>query len=158
MVEKTDYLSVKRKNPVEVGLDLIHVATSEVAGEINQMSDMAVVFNSDRQVVFANETFMSFVGLVSLKSVITKRLGEILGCVNATLHSGGCGTSIKCRKCPIAQAFDNCLNGVSPQSGICLLTSESATVDELSLDFTMSQVSISDEFYYLVTIKSIDDC
>lgn len=153
MSEQTDYLPSERDTPVEVGRELIHVATSDIAREIAHINDMALVFNSARQIVFANELFMEYIGFISLEAVISKRLGEVLGCVNAHLHKGGCGTSEKCQLCILAQAFEKCLNGDGTQEGECFISSNSSVIDCVPINFRLEPFNIGDEQYYMAVLK-----
>ncbi|UCD50829.1 MAG: hypothetical protein JSW27_25305, partial [Phycisphaerales bacterium] len=59
-----------------------------------------VVLNAQRQIVFANEQFLSLVHENGhAVAVEGRRPGEVLGCVHATAGPGGCGTSEFCSMC-----------------------------------------------------------
>ncbi len=60
---------------------------------------MVFVLNHCRQVVFANQAFLTMVGMESVSQTIGKRLGEIIKCIYASSGSDGCGTSEACKYC-----------------------------------------------------------
>ena len=71
---------------------------------INSLDYNIVVFNSRNELIFANETFVKFIG-ASLKSIEGLRFGEILGCENAHKDFTGCGNSENCGTCPAHRAI-----------------------------------------------------
>ncbi len=66
---------------------------------INALSQMVVVLNKERQIIYANNQFIEFLELKEQKSVIGKRPGEAINCIYSDLEDGGCGTSEFCRTC-----------------------------------------------------------
>lgn len=65
----------------------------------NSMSQMLVVLNPERQIIFANNLFLKFLRKESLNSVLGKRPGEAANCIYSDLVEGGCGHSKFCRTC-----------------------------------------------------------
>lgn len=147
---QTDYLSAEKASVVEVGRELVHVATNDVAREITYLRDSALVLNASRQIVFANEPFMDLVGLFSLVSVIGRRLGEVLMCHHAS-ENAGCGTTKHCRGCAIAQALEKCKNGGGLQRGVCLLSSDCLDIDHVPINFTIAPLVIAEANYFVVS-------
>jgi len=71
----------------------------------NSVSEMLVVLNNKRQIIYANEIFNSKIGQPNSTLCIGKRVGEALDCINADKSAGGCGTTEFCRTCGAVNAF-----------------------------------------------------
>ncbi len=65
---------------------------------------ICVLLNQQRQIVYANHRALEAGGAKDPAAVIGLRLGELLGCKNVTLTSGGCGTTGFCGYCGAARA------------------------------------------------------
>lgn len=65
----------------------------------NSLSQMLVVLNPERQIVFANRLFLQFLRKKELDTVLGKRPGEATNCIYSDLVEGGCGHSEFCRTC-----------------------------------------------------------
>lgn len=88
---------------------------------LDAMPNMAVVLNTDRQIVLFNRAFAEFLTGVgpemaraivpayseseTAAAVIGLRPGEALNCVHACVTEGGCGTTPFCRNCGAANAI-----------------------------------------------------
>jgi len=148
----TYYLPAEFDDENEVGRELLHVAVSDTASQLVDCKDICLVVNNCRQIVFANEAFMEFMGFVSLKHVVGKRLGEVFMCVHSNECEGGCGTSQSCRECHIAQAFEHCLGGSKEEKGTCRLDSNSSGINDVLIEFTITSVELSDVQFYVVQL------
>ncbi len=65
----------------------------------NSLPAGIIILNNERQIVFANRTFLNLLKLDDDKEVLGKRPGEVLNCVHAFETGGGCGTTEFCRTC-----------------------------------------------------------
>ena len=65
----------------------------------NAVSQLVVVLNESRQIVFANRAFLDLLGAPDLAALKGKRPGEALKCVHAAENASGCGTTRFCRQC-----------------------------------------------------------
>lgn len=72
---------------------------------VDFVSDLLLVLNQNRQIVFANQAMLDFVGADDLTSITGMRPGEVFQCVNADKSEGGCGTSPFCRVCGAAKCI-----------------------------------------------------
>ncbi len=96
---------------------------------LDAIPNMTVLLNECRQIVFANTAFCAFIGITGGDELITdcpreavdciyadylgKRPGETVGCVNADLSEGGCGTTLFCRTCGAVRSILNSQEGHS---------------------------------------------
>ncbi|MCX5765884.1 MAG: sensor histidine kinase [Gemmatimonadetes bacterium] len=117
----THHLPAERATPEEVRRQCDLIASHPLAREfLDTVPNMAVVLNDERQIVFANRSFLAFLeagkadalsgtfrssGAHDAAAVLGLRAGEALGCSNARRTPGGCGTSAQCQSCGGALAI-----------------------------------------------------
>jgi signal transduction histidine kinase len=83
---------------------------------ISSVFDIVLVLNKERQIVMANDKFLSFVGARDSGACLGQRFGEALNCIHASDSPGGCGTSEFCRACgAIGAILSSQLGNVSAQ-------------------------------------------
>lgn len=63
-----------------------------------------LVLNHARQIVFANQAFLRFLGAISLSEVLGKKPGDALACEHAVHSILGCGTTEFCSTCGASKA------------------------------------------------------
>ncbi len=63
------------------------------------VNESIVILNKERQIVFANKSFLKFLMVKNPASIFGLRLGEAFGCINAFRLDGGCGTTEFCTVC-----------------------------------------------------------
>ncbi|OGR35133.1 MAG: hypothetical protein A2051_11520 [Desulfovibrionales bacterium GWA2_65_9] len=120
------------------------------------LPNMIMALNCHRQVVFANQTFVSFLGHNDVEELLGRRPGEALGCVNAVAHSGGCGTSRHCRSCGAVVAILSVINDSVPSSEDCkLLRRVTTDIEGLDLHINASPIFIEGQRFILFAITDI---
>jgi len=62
-----------------------------------------LILNQTRQIVFANQAFLHFLGATSVAEVLGKRPGDALACEHAVHSALGCGTTNFCSTCGAAK-------------------------------------------------------
>jgi signal transduction histidine kinase len=67
------------------------------------MTELVLILNRQRQVVFCNTHWAQLVGAKDRRELYGRRVGESMGCANSKL-SGGCGASDGCAFCGALQA------------------------------------------------------
>lgn len=91
--------------------DLIKVESEQLKQELKRCSildmlpDPVVILNTDRQILFANQTLINFLHLNDDSSILGMRPGEMLDCAHAKNDSGGCGTTEFCSVCGAVKAI-----------------------------------------------------
>ena len=71
---------------------------------LNALPGFALVLNRTRQIIFANQAFLNFLGANSLAEVRGKKPGDALACEHAVQSILGCGTTEFCTNCGAAKA------------------------------------------------------
>lgn len=118
---------------------------------LDAMPNMAVVLNSDRQIVLMNRAFREFLGAggperdaveqrrevfeMLVTSALGKRPGEAVGCIHAKETDGGCGTTQFCRHCGAARSIVNSQKWRGLDVQECRLTVGNGDRGETSVDF-----------------------
>ncbi|MBU1404850.1 MAG: PAS domain-containing sensor histidine kinase [Proteobacteria bacterium] len=84
---------------------------SKTIGSNRQLLDVldafpgfVLVLNHTRQIIFANQAFLHFLGAASLAEVLGKKPGDALACEHAVQSVLGCGTTVFCSACGAAKA------------------------------------------------------
>lgn len=78
----------------------------------NTVPDFLMVLNLERQIVFANQSLLTFLGRET-PAVMGLRPGEALACVHACESECGCGTTEFCSTCGAVRAILTCQRGES---------------------------------------------
>jgi signal transduction histidine kinase len=81
---------------------------------LQAMPDILTVLNPERQIIFANQRLLDFLG-VTLEAVIGLRPGEAINCVHAFEEDCGCGTTEFCSTCGAARAILACQRGTADE-------------------------------------------
>lgn len=71
----------------------------------NAVSEMLVVLNDKRQIIYANDVFIKLLGLSNSSTIIGKRVGEAVNCIHSNKLKGGCGTTEFCSTCGAVNAM-----------------------------------------------------
>ncbi|MHB8149629.1 MAG: PAS domain-containing sensor histidine kinase [Desulfobulbia bacterium] len=71
---------------------------------LNAFPGFVLVLNHTRQIIFANQAFLHFLGAASLAEVLGKKPGDALACEHAMQSILGCGTTVFCSTCGAAKA------------------------------------------------------
>lgn len=76
---------------------------------LDAVPEPAMVLYETRQIIIANSTLLSMLGMKGIDEMIGMRPGELLSCIHADEMPAGCGTSKACRYCGAGQAIVECL-------------------------------------------------
>ncbi len=98
------------------------------------------LLTEQRQVVWANHALARLAGVANGSDLAGLRTGEALGCVNAHLETGGCGTSRNCRSCKIANAVMDALCWESAEASTTIWLERDGDILPLALQVTFTSV------------------
>ena len=119
------------------------------------LPNMIMTLNSHRQVVFANKAIVTFLGHSDVEELLGRRPGEALGCVNASVGVGGCGTSRHCRSCGAVVAIMSAISGSIASEDCKLLRRITTDVEGLDLHVNASPILIDEERFIIFSITDI---
>ncbi|MBN1821619.1 MAG: PAS domain-containing sensor histidine kinase [Prolixibacteraceae bacterium] len=151
---KTEFAPAKRapyaiiKKQTEIFLD--NKIIREMA---NSIPNLLLILNKERQIVFANQNFISLLNLSEITDIIGKRPGEAVNCIHSK-GEGGCGTTQFCSKCGAVNAILESQNNVQSIKE-CRIT----TVDQDALDFLVvaTPYYVEEEFFTIFTLSDISN-
>lgn len=134
------------------------LADHRCAGYFNFFPLPLLVVNSQRQIVFYNEAFSSFLGIRRFADIENKRPGEAMGCVYADQQDAGCGTAEYCRECGALKAVMESISTGRPSEHECQLLLKTPTgISAKDLRVHASPWRIEDDIYHVVSIVDIGD-
>lgn len=120
------------------------------------MSGILVVLNEDRQVVGLNKVFLEMLGITDPEEALGLRFGESVGCRNARIMAGGCGTSKQCASCGAVIAIMTSLATNQSAERICALEMERDGVNmNLALEVRTSPLTLMDQRLLVVAVKDV---
>ncbi|MFP4474638.1 MAG: ATP-binding protein [Desulfatibacillaceae bacterium] len=120
---------------------------------VQAVPSMLVVLNENREIVFANESFLKAVGGEGNSGPLGMRPGEALMCEHAAASEHGCGTSEFCRHCGAHVAIQLSTLG-ERQVSECRI-SRLERKEPLDLRVTATPVSISGRSYTIFAAEDI---
>lgn len=99
-------LSAERSSTETLTRQAKRIAGSPAAAVLDRLPVSVVVFNSNRQIIYSNESFRNMLPKEEdFQILLGQRLGEAMHCLGAQLTSGGCGMSPMCRHCGATQSM-----------------------------------------------------
>ena len=157
MEEKTFSILALRTSVEEILNDNDLIASQKLFTEIfGSIAGISAVINNNRQIVYANDTFLEFLGIKSLEPVLGKRTGEVISCINSDVGSSGCGTSDACNYCGAVNAI---FQSQETNHKTVRETSISSVVDgELKswdLKITSTPIMLAGQEFYILSLQDI---
>ena len=124
---------------------------------LDALPSMAMLLNPQRQLVFASRRLVEFAGAEGTDDLLGLRLGEILGCANATGSPSGCGTTSNCTVCgPFSVIADAQLGYAETQTCSIVRHGEAGNVP-LDIEVSATVIEISGHRFTLVCLAGAED-
>lgn len=157
MDEKTHYAPALRSTSDQILKEHEFVASLKLFGEIfGAMNGFSAVIDNNRQIVYANNEFLSLLGLETLDPILGKRPGEAVSCIHAGEEPAGCGTSVACTYCGAVNAILESQETGSKSTKECRISSAvDGKLISWNLNVTSSPITLSGNLYYIFTIQDI---
>jgi len=120
------------------------------------LTGVCAIINNERQIVFANNEFLNLIGFTSIESVLGKRTGEVISCINSFKGPSGCGTAKECRYCGAVAAILESIMKDSRSSREAHITS---VIDNRSiswdLNVTCAPVRLNGQKLFALSLQDI---
>lgn len=120
----------------------------------NSVSQMLVVLNKERQIVYANKQFRELLNFSEDNSYIGKRPGEAVNCIYSTRTDGGCGTTEFCRNCGAVNAILDAQTGVQSVKECSIIVKNNEALD---LEVKATPYKENDESFIIFVISDISN-
>lgn len=131
----------------------LFLSAGPAKGIIDASDDVALVLNEHRQIVYANPTTYVKLGSDDPAKILGLRPGEAVGCQNASLEPGGCGTSQGCCECGAAKAIVRSLSSQGSHAFECrILTGGGRAFDFLA---RAKWIAVSDTPFVILFLRDI---
>ena len=102
----TDFAPAERAGEAELRAAVeLACANPVLQAVLDAFSGLALVLNFERQVIAVNDAVLGRLGFDSAANTLGLRPGELLECLHAEDHPGGCGTSVSCALCGATNAM-----------------------------------------------------
>jgi signal transduction histidine kinase len=125
---------------------------------LSAMAGILVILNEDRQIIGLNHSFLESMAIADPEKALGLRLGESVGCPNAKLMVGGCGTSKVCASCGAVIAIMTSLNTNECTERICALEAEiNGVAKSMALLVRTIPLELMDHRLLVVAVKDITE-
>jgi hypothetical protein len=122
------------------------------------MTGIAAVIDKNRQIVYANNDFLSLLGIASIESILGKRPGEVVSCIHSTDEPSGCGTSAACAYCGAVNAIIESQNTGKKSTREALITTiVEGKYKSLDLNVISSPITFNGDLFYVLFLQDISD-
>ena len=122
---------------------------------IDAMPNMVLILNENRQIVAANEAFLTATGTM-IADVVEKRHGEAVGCIRSKEGPDGCGTGRHCVTCGAVNAILQSQKEAKKVVRECRILVESGDgVAPMDLRVTASPFTAGEDRFILAAIEDV---
>ena len=102
MGKKSKFVSASRSTGKQLIKEYELAGSQKFFTEIfGAMTGIGAIVNKNRQIVYANNEFLSLMGINNLELLLDWKFGEVISCVNTYDAPSGCGTSRACTYCGV---------------------------------------------------------
>jgi len=159
MEEKTHFAPAVRSTTEQILKEYDLVGSQKFFTEVfGAMTGIGAVIDKNRQIVYANDDFLSLLGINSLDPILGKRPGEVISCIHAADETSGCGTSLSCAYCGAVNAIIESQKTGKKSMKESRITSEvDGTLKSWDLNIISTPVSISGNLFYVLVLQDISD-
>ncbi len=117
------------------------------------VSELILIVNQDRQIVFFNSVVPSLLGVDNPENLYGLRPGEALGCIYSCRNPGGCGTSEFCSQCGAVNAILTALSNKADLQECRMLRNDD--VEALDLLVRTTPLEIQGQMFTITAIIDI---
>lgn len=152
---QTSYAPAERAEDHEVEEQSKVFAGNEILTRFaNSVSQMMLILNQERQIVFANNQFLEFLQVKDYTKIIGLRPGEAVNCIHANETNGGCGTTEFCRTCGSVNAILESIAGTASTKECRILTVNKTALD---LQITATPYTTKGQKFTIFAIQDISN-
>ena len=114
---------------------------------------LMMILNPDRQIVFANQALLKYLGVMEPGVVFGRRPGEIMHCVHASETEGGCDTSEFCKTCGAVQSILSAQQGSDDVKECSIYHAD--TGDTVDLRVWATSLQVENDRYTVFAVADI---
>lgn len=157
--EKTNFASAKRSTIEELLEEYDLVKSQKLITEIfGTIVGIAAIIDKNRQIVFANNDFLTSLGIETLDPILGKRLGEVISCIHSADEAYGCGTSLACAYCGAVNAIlESQETGFRSSKETRITTNVNGKQNSLDLNVSSTPIVLAGHTYYVLMLQDISN-
>jgi K+-sensing histidine kinase KdpD len=121
---------------------------------IDSLSQILVVLNTERQIIYANKHYYDFCGIPVTQSIIGVRPGEAINCIHAFLTAEGCGSTDYCKTCGAANALSESQKGIQSIKECRILTK---SLESKNILVTSTHYKYNGEEFTIFALTDLSD-
>lgn len=159
MEQETHYASSERFTSKDINLSN-YLLTSDISflNIFGAISGITAILDENRQIVYANDNLLDLFGINSIESVLGKRPGEAVGCINSGKNEYSCGTSEACNVCgTVNSILESQHSGQKSTKETRIASLKEGNLLSWDLKVTTSPIKIRDRVLYVFTIQDISN-
>jgi K+-sensing histidine kinase KdpD len=159
MEEETHFAPAIRSNKEQILKEFELVESQRLFTEIlGALTGIGAVLDENRQIVYANNDFLSFLGIGTVESILGKRPGEIISCVHATEEPSGCGTSFACAYCGAVTAIlESQRTGKKVTKETRITSDIGGKTQSWDMNIISTPIQLSGSQFYILVLQDISD-
>ena len=159
MEEKTHFAPAVRSTTEQILKEYELIGSQKFFTEIfGAMTGIGAVIDKNRQIVYANDDFLSLLGIKTLEPILGKRPGEVVSCIHSAEEPSGCGTSMACAYCGAVNAImESQRTGTKSMKETRISTMVDGKLKSWDLNVISTPVSLTGELFYVLVLQDISD-
>lgn len=121
------------------------------------MTGVGAVLDKNRQIIYANDEFLSLLGLETLEPLLGKRPGEVISCVNSN-EEGGCGTTKACAYCGVVKTIlESQATGLKATSEAFVTSILDGKYKTWNFNVISTPVAFNGDIFYVLVLQDISE-
>ena len=159
MEDETHFAPALRSTKEQIFKEFELVGSQKFFTEMfGALTGIGAVLDETRQIVYANNDFLSFLGIDSVESILGKRPGEVISCTHATDEASGCGTSFACAYCGAINAIlESQISGKKTVKETRITRDIGGKTQSWDMNIISTPIQLSGDQFYVLVLQDISD-
>ena len=157
METKSSFASPERSSDKEITSKNLLLQSNELICRIfDAVNKVGAILDENRQIIYANNEFLSAMGFDSLEALLGKRPGEAISCIFSEGAYKGCGTNEACSVCGAVNAIlESQATGKKVVKETRIRSKVGGKESNWDLRVTSVPIEFSGHTFYVFTIEDI---
>ena len=159
MDEETHFAPAARTTIEQILREYELVGSQKFFAEIfGAMAGIGAIIDNNRQIVYANDDFLSLLGVNTLQPILGKRPGEAISCLHSAEEPSGCGTSNSCAYCGAVNAIlESQKTGIKSIKEAHISTISEGKHKSWDLNIISTPISFNGDQFSVLILQDISD-
>jgi hypothetical protein len=157
MEEETHFAPAIRSSKEQIFREFDLIGSQKFFTEMfGALTGIGAVLDENRQIVYANNDFLSLLGIDTLEPILGKRPGEVISCVHAMEEPKGCGTSLACAYCGAVNAIlESHKSGKKVMKETRITRDFGGKTQSWDLNIISTPIQLSGSSFYILVLQDI---